>query len=114
MKIIILAILLSAFVISDSPIVHYDDEDGHREPWAEWVESSCISDPWVTIDSATITPERPCNPTTNLGVTVWMCFDGSDRGHPYSFYTAHWYCDEGVIGEALSLHQIYLPLINKE
>ena len=103
MKILLLISILLA------PTVHYDDEDGHREPWAEWVESSCVSDPWVVFDSEELIPERPCNPTTNLGFTVWMCLDGSDRGHPYSFYTAHWYC--GIIGEALQKHQVFLPVV---
>ena len=109
MKIIILAIvLLVAFIGSDSP--HYDDEDGHREPWAEWVESSCINEPRIIMDSSYSEP--PCNVNTNLGVTVWVCNDGSDSTYPWSYYTTHWYCDS-VIDEELQLNYSFLPLVIK-
>ena len=105
MKIIILAILLSALISNDLP-VHYDDEDGHRESWAEWVESSCVNEPRIIMDS---TPY--CNPNTNKGVTAWVCNDGSDNTYPWSYYTTHWYCP--VIEDAISQRQIFLPLISK-
>ena len=110
MKIIILAILLSAFIGGDSP--HYDDEDGCREPWSEWKESSCISEPVITMDSSYNDP--PCNPYTGKGLTEWACLTGGSIPlHEWiSFYTAHWYCDD-VIGEALQIHSTFLPLIIK-
>ena len=111
MKIIILALLLSAFIGSDSPIIHYNDQDGHREPWAEWVESSCVNEPRVIMDSSYSDP--PCNVNTNLGVTVWECNDGTDVSYPWSYYTTHWYCDGEVIGDALQIHKSYLPLVTR-
>ena len=111
MKIIIAILILSAFIGGDSPIVHYNDQDGHREPWSEWKESSCVDEPRIIMDSSYSTP--PCNVNTNLGVTVWVCNDGSDTMYPWSNYTTHWYCDSGVIGEALQIHSTFLPLIIK-
>ncbi len=106
MKIIILAILLSAFIGGDS--LHYDDQDGHREPWAEWVESSCVNEPRIIMDSSPY-----CNPNTNKGVTVWMCDNGNDEVYHWAYYTTHWYCESGVIGEALQIHHSFLPLVIK-
>ena len=91
MKIFLLILLLSISV-------HYDDEDGHREPWAEWREASCVSEPVIIMDSSPY-----CNPNTNKGVTVWMCDDDT-------YYTTHWYCD-GVIGEALMRSSVFLPMV---
>ena len=102
-------LIVLTMILNSSTAYHYDDEDGHRGPWKEWVESSCVSPPWVVFDSEELSPNRPCNPTTNLGFTAWMCMDGSDRGHPYSFYTTHWYCP--TIGDAIRLHSVFLPLV---
>ena len=103
MKIFLLILLLSISV-------HYDDEDGHREPWAEWREASCISEPVITMDSSYNDP--PCNPYTGKGLTEWACLTGgSIPKHEWiSFYTAHWYCD-GVIGEALMRSRVFLPVV---
>ncbi len=103
MKIIILVLLLS-FIGSNAP--HYDDQDGHREPWTEWVESSCVDEPRIIMDSSPY-----CNPNTDLGVTVWQCDNNSDETYHWSYYTAHWHC--GVIGEALQKHKSYLPLVTR-
>ena len=100
MKIFLLILLLSISV-------HYDDEDGHREPWAEWREAVCTTEPRIIIDSSYSNP--PCNPTTNIGVTVWTCYTGSPIPEHTSDYTSHWYC--GVIGEALQRHHVFLPVV---
>jgi hypothetical protein len=107
MKIIILALLLSAF-ISATP--HYNDEDGHLKPWAEWKEASCVSEPRIIMDSSGHNP--PCNANTGLGVTTWTCDDGSDELYHWSYYTSHWYCDV-IIGEAKQIHTSYLPLVTR-
>jgi hypothetical protein len=104
MKIIILALLLSAF-IGATP--HYDDEDGHREPWTEWAESNCVNDPSIIMDSS-----PNCNPNTRLGVTTWTCDNGSDELYHWSYYTSHWYCDK-VIGESVQIYEFYLPLVTR-
>ena len=101
MKILLLILIMLI------PIVHYDDEDGHREPWAEWREASCISESVITMDSSGNEP--PCNINTGLGVTVWVCNDGSGNVYPQSYYTTHWYC--GVIGEAISIQTVFLPVV---
>ena len=93
--------LLSLFS-GDVP-VYYDDQDGHREPWAEWVESSCVDEPRIIMDSS---PD--CNPNTNLGVTVWKCNDGNGGNYPWSYYTTHWYCESYDI-PIQGLENIYLP-----
>lgn len=105
MKIIILALLLTFIVGNDNS--HYDDEDGHREPWSEWVESSCVNDPNIIMDSS---PD--CNPNTGLGVTTWMCDNGSDETYHWSYYTTHWYCDV-IIGESAQIYKSYLPLVTR-
>ena len=101
MKILLLILILLA------PIVHYDDQDGHREPWAEWREASCVSEPVIVMDSTGSNP--PCNVNTGLGVTVWQCDNGSDSLYHWSYYTTHWYC--GVIGEALMRSSVFLPVV---
>ena len=103
MKILLLILIMLI------PIVHYDDEDGHREPWAEWREASCISEPVITYDSSYYDP--PCNPYTNKGITGWACLTGGSVPlHEWiSFYTTHWYC--GVIGEGLQRHHVFLSVV---
>ena len=91
-------------------VYHYDDEDGHREPWSEWKEASCITEPVVIMDSSECDP--PCNPNTNKGVTTWMCTTDEDIPHNVSFYTTHWYCDL-PIDPIQSLLNLYLPFVSK-
>ena len=107
MKIILLAILLSALL---GGTVHYDDEDGHREPWAEWKESSCvISEPAIIMD----TVDGYCNPHTQRSVTVWACQTGLDIPDHISHYTTHWYCKPFDI-PIQGMQSLFFPLINKE
>lgn len=94
-------------------IIHYDDEDGHREPWSEWKDTACVSEPVIWIDSSNSDPS--CNPYTNKGVTVWACHTElpvSDPGH-LIHYTTHWYCP--ILGTPISkpiLHT-FLPFVSK-
>ena len=99
MNIILLILILLA------PAVHYDDQDGHREPWAEWREASCVSEPRIIMDSSPY-----CNSNTGLGVTVWTCLTELPIPEHTSDYTTHWYCD-GVIGEAISISNVFLPMV---
>lgn len=102
-------VLLCAHVDAQaSEQIHYDDEDGHREPWIEWKEADCVSEPCIIMDSS---PD--CNSNTGLGITVWMCNDGSDDLRPWSYYTTHWFCEPPIIGDAIKRIFYYLSFIQR-
>ena len=83
-----------------------DDQDGHREPWADWARDNCNSDPRIIMDC------DECNPHTNMGVTVWMCLTGKEIPDHTSFYTAHWYCV--ISNNPLIRYFYYLPFAGKD
>ena len=111
LMIVFIATIICAYVDAQAQTVgyHYDDEDGHREPWLEWRHTECVSEPVVIMDSSGC--DEPCNQETNLGITVWMCNDGSDRIRPLSYYTTHWYC--GALIDPVRLYNVYLPFLSK-
>ena len=111
LMIVFIATIVCAYVDAQAQIMdyHYDDEDGHRGPWLEWKEASCITEPVVIMDSSEC--DMPCNPDTNKGVTVWMCTTDDDIPHNVAFYTAHWYC--GTLIEPVQLLHTYLPFLSK-
>ena len=99
---IVLILMITICTVDGKAQDIYDDQDGHREPWSDWVKNKCVDTPHKIMDC------KECNPRTMKGVTVWMCRTAEDRAHNVAFYTTHWYC---TIDESVIRHYYYLPLI---
>ena len=88
-------------------IEYDDDQDGHREPWVQWVENECTGIPWKIIDC------KECNPATGKRVIVWLCLTGKKIPDHTAAYTAHIYCPPPIIGDPAIFSFYYLPLVNR-
>jgi hypothetical protein len=103
---IVLVLMIMICCIDGQAQSPNDDQDGHREPWLQWVEDTCIAPPGIVMESDT------CNPSTGKGVTVWVCQTSEEVAYDVAFYTAHWYCAIDDIDRS-SRYFSYLPFVIK-